>query len=310
MRWLPPWLAKAYSRIYAQKKTGVFEFQEAAGILNIKDERPLAKVLTKLKTSGHLTVRRDPVDPRRKFFKLVDPESMTLAMAIQSMAKETDFRSKLRAASGFLDCYVTGAYAAYQYHRYLTPGKVQISVLPEQLGAWIALLSERDISISVDDVPAEKRSPVTIHLISDFDQKLSENTKVIDGIRHISPEAFIATDLASEMPSVEDIFAILVVQKSKLDWDRLFDLCSAYGTARYLGLMLDILNFESGKNIFKKEIIAKLLKKSDLRAKLDFPPNLKAQPTEPRYEEISSRWNIRSRVSYRIVSKVITDLVR
>ncbi len=84
MIWIPPWLAKAYARIYYAKKTETFDFSEAAEILGIKDERPLAKTVAKLKSHGYLITRRDPVDPRRKLFTLIDPESSVLAMAIQS----------------------------------------------------------------------------------------------------------------------------------------------------------------------------------------------------------------------------------
>jgi len=86
MEWLPPWLARAYARIYAEKKTEQFEFAEASAILVIQEERRLAKTLARLKASGYLTARRDPVDARRKLFKLIDPVSTTLAYAIQSRA--------------------------------------------------------------------------------------------------------------------------------------------------------------------------------------------------------------------------------
>lgn len=57
MMWIPPWLAKAYARLYAAKRMDVFEFSEAGRILEIDDKRPLAKTLAKLKSSGYVTVR-------------------------------------------------------------------------------------------------------------------------------------------------------------------------------------------------------------------------------------------------------------
>jgi len=310
MKWIPPWLARAYARIYAEKKTEAFEFSEAARILGIRDERPLAKILAKLKSFGHLTVRRDPVDPRRKLFRLVDPESITIALAIQSKAKTADLLEKLRAASGLLDYYLDGAYAAYQYHRYSAPGSVDISVTADQLPAWIALLSEKDVAISIDEVPAEKPAIVNIHLCSDFEEKLSENTRVIDGISNLSPEALAATGLARERPSLEDVLAILVVQRTKLDWTSLLALCDAYSSTRYLGCLLDILNSESGKPLFQPSLINRILRKSNLDAKLDFPSRSKGEPVEERYSAFSLKWNIRLHVSHAVVSKVITDLIR
>jgi len=310
MKWIPPWLAKAYARIYAEKKTEAFEFSEAARILGIKDERPLAKVLTKLRCFGHLTVRRDPVDPRRKLFKLIAPQSVTIALAIQSKTKTADLPEKLRAASGFLDYYLEGAYAAYQYHRYSALGTVDISVTADQLPAWIALLSEKGVAISIDEIPAEKPAIVNIHLYSDFEKKLSENTRVVDGIRHLSPEALVVIGLTRDRPSLEDVLAILVVQKTKLDWTTLLALCDAYNPTRYLGCLLDVLNFESGKLLFEPSVINKILGKSNLEAKLDFPSRSIAEPVEDRYSAFSLKWNLRLHVSHAVVSKVITDLVR
>jgi len=90
MQWMPPWVAGAYARLYAAKRMSTFSFSEAGRILELKDKRQVAKRLARLKSSGHLTARRDPVDPRRKLFKLVDPESIVLALAMQSRAKTID----------------------------------------------------------------------------------------------------------------------------------------------------------------------------------------------------------------------------
>lgn len=323
MRWIPPWLAKAYARIYEEKKTEVFDFSEAARILEIEDERRLANRLTMLKSSGHLTVRRDPVDPRRKLFRLIDPENVTRALAVQSRVETDDILEKLRAASGLLDYYVDGAYAAYQYHRYSAAGSMDISVRKEQLPTWIALLSEKDVAISVDEVPSEKPLAVNIHLHSDFGDKLAERTKIINGVMYLSPEALAVTGFVPEVgesgeddriarTSLEDILAILVVQRMKLDWNKLLALSDSYSTTRYLACILDILNFESGKPLFKPTVINKMLRKYNIRVKLDFPSKrrLKAETAAERYPAFFSKWNVRLRVSYAVVSKIITDLVR
>jgi len=310
MMWIPPWLAKAYARIYSAKKTETFDFSEAAKILGIKDERPLAKIVAKLKSYGYLIARRDPADPRRKLFRLIDPESMVLAMAIQSEAKTDDVAGKLRAASGPLGYYLNGAYAAYRYHRYSAPGRVDISVKAEQLSVWIALLSDRSVALSIDDIPAEKAAENNICLRSDFDEKLSEHVKVIEGIRYLSPEILVVLGIAIGNPSIEDVLAILVVQRSKLDWKNLIELSDAYNVTRFLGSMLDILNSESRKPLFERNLINKILKRCNLDARLDFPAGLRCQPAEKLYEPISSKWNLRVHLTHSLVSKILTDLVR
>jgi len=310
MIWIPPWLAKAYARIYSAKRTETFDFSEAAEMLGIKDERPLAKIVAKLKSFGYLVTRRDPVDPRRKLFRLIDPESIVLAMAIQSEAKTDDVTGKLRAASGSLDYYLDGAYAAYQYHRYSAPGRIDLSVRATQLSTWIALLSGRGASLSIDDIPAEKPAENNIHLRSDFDEKFSEHVRVIDGTKYLSPEMLVVLGITRANPSIEDVFALLVVQRRKLDWRGLLEVADAYNATRFLGCILDVLNFESRKPLFESKLIGRILKQSNLEARLDFPASMRTQPPEKLYESIASKWNLRLHLTHALVTKILMDLMR
>jgi len=313
MEWLPPWLARAYARIYAEKKTEQFEFAEASAILVIQEERRLAKTLARLKASGYLTARRDPVDARRKLFKLIDPVSTTLAYAIQSRARSSELGEKLSSATGSsLQYYLSGPYAAYQYHRYSAPGSVDISVIADELPVWVALLSGKDTSISVNEVPAERPSAVNVHLRTDLEPRLAaEEVRLIRGIRYLSPELLIVLGLAEGNPGIGDVLALLVVQRKALDWNRLLRLCSAYNVTRYLGFLMEVLNLESGRRrLFGPSMIEKLAAEADLRAKLDFPATKKAEPLEDPYPAISSRWNLNLHLGRAIFSKIITDLVR
>ena len=310
MMWIPPWLARAYARLYAAKKTEQFQFSEAGDILGTRDERPLAKILAKLKSFGHLTVRRDPADPRRKLFRLIDPESIVLAFAVQSRAENNDVAGKLRAASHSLNYYVSGAYAAYQYHRHTAAQRVDIYVRPENLPMWIAFLSGPKVAISIDDVPAEKPADENVYIRSDFDQNLAENVRTIDGIRYLSPAILIILGIAKEDIRLDDVLAMLVVQRTRLDWKGVIELSEAYNATRFLGCILDVLNFESRKLLFEKSVIARLFKRSNLDAPLDFPQSLSKLPQEGMYAEISSKWNLRLHLTHAQVSKVVTDLVR
>jgi hypothetical protein len=310
MIWMPPWLARAYARLYTSMRTNTFDYSEAGRILRLNDKRLISTALAKLRTSGHLTVRRDPVDPRRKLFRLIDPESIVQAMAIQSEAKTDNVSAKLRAASGSLDYYLNGAYAAYQYHHYSVPGRIDISVKVQQLATWIALLSGRGIALSIDDIPAERPAENNIHLRSDLDEKLSEHVTVIDGIKYLSSEILVVQGIARGNPSIEDVLAMLVVQRSKLHWKELTDLSEAYSATRFLGSILDVLNFESRKPLFEKSLIDRVLRTSNLDARLDFPAGMRAQPAEKLYEPISSKWNLRLHLTHALVSKILTDLMR
>lgn len=310
MIWIPPWLARAYARLYVAKKANTFGFSEAGRILELDNKVPIAKTLTRLRTFGYLTTRRDPIDPRRKLFRLVDPQSVVLAMAIQSRAKTKDITEKLRAVAGLLEYYVNGAHAAYQYHRYSAAGSMDISVRPDQLLTWIALVSEPKVALSIDDVPAERPAETSVHLHSDFDDRLSQHIKVIDGIKYLTPEILVVRGIARGNPSIEDVLAILVVQRSKLDWKRLVELSDAYNVTRFLGGLLDMLNSESRRPLFEKILVNGLLRQSNLDARLDFPASMRNEPVEKLYDAISSKWNLRIHLSHALVSKILTDLVR
>jgi len=106
------------------------------------------------------------------------------------------------------------------------------------------------------------------------------------------------------------VLAILVVQRKKLEWDELLTLCRAYNATRYLGFLLELLNFESGKTLFNPKRIKKIAARADVRAKLDFPVDKKSEPPEQAYSVISSRWNLVLHSRRALFSKIITDLVR
>jgi hypothetical protein len=310
MRWIPPWLARPYARLYKALGTKEFDYSKAGPIIDLEDKRLIATTLTKLRIFGYLTVRRDPVDPRRKLFRLIDPESIVLAMSIQSEAKVDDVIGKLRSASGSLDYYLNGAYAAYQYHRYSAPGRMDLSVRAAQLSTWVALLSGRGVSLSIDDIPAEKPAENNIHLRSDFDEKLSEHVRVINEIRYLSPEMLIVLGIAKANPSMEDVLALLVVQRKKLDWRGLLEVAEAYDATRFLGCILDVLNFESRRPPYESNLIRKMFKQSNLEARLDFPVSMRSQPTEKLYDPLASKWNLRLHLTHALVTKILTDLMR
>jgi hypothetical protein len=146
-------------------------FSDAERILEISDERRLANILAKLRPSGYVQATRDQTDSRRKLFNVLDPVSTSVAFAIQARAKGSELNEKLKAASDFFD-YIGGAYAPYQCHRYLAPARVDISLLPSELSTWVALVSDKNTAISVNEIPSEKSSLTNIHFETDFDSQL------------------------------------------------------------------------------------------------------------------------------------------
>ncbi len=311
MECLPQRLARAYATMYADRQTQQFESSEASKILAIQDETRLAETLTELEVSGCLVARRDSADHRRKLFRLVDPVSMTLAYAIQSRAKSADVVEKLRSATGSLQYYANGSYAAHQYHHYSGPRNVELSVKADQVLVWVALLSAKDASISVNEIPAERASAVNVRLRTDFDPIIGERGfRLIEGVRYIWPEIIIARGLSETGFSLEDAVAVFLVQMKNLDWNHLFAFCLAYGTGRYLGFVSEVLNLESGRALIDPKMIAAMPQYLDFRPRLDFPASKKGEPEEEAYREVSSRWNLALHVGRAFFSKIVADLVR
>ena len=106
------------------------------------------------------------------------------------------------------------------------------------------------------------------------------------------------------------MLAILVVQRAKLDWKALTTLSEDYNATRFVGCLLDVLNTEARKPLFPTAHINKLLRESNLQARLDFPTGVGGEPMEERYATISSKWNVRLHLSHAVVSKILIDLVR
>ena len=72
--------------------------------------------------------KRDPADPRRKLFRLISPEGIVFAFGVQNLTKDKTLFAKIQAASKHLDYVIGGAYASLEYHRYSTPGKIDVHV--------------------------------------------------------------------------------------------------------------------------------------------------------------------------------------
>lgn len=313
MRWIPSWIAKSYSALYVNKKTDVFEFEEAKKILGVADKRVASKILTQLRERGFLISRRDPSDPRRKLFKLIDPESMVVAFAIQNKARRRAVADKLMAAQSLGLSYVlAGAYAAYKYHGYAVPGKIDIYVNKQDLGKWVALLSERTIAISIDDIPAEKARKEHVHVHSILTQELTKESVVIDGLRYSRKEYLVVRGLKEQDEfGLTDAFAILITRKDEMDWKKLLGLAEREGVIRELGCSLDLINFES--KWFSRRRVEEIFKRAEHLPTIAFPKDVETGPfskEREHYEEIAKKWNMRIYLSRAFVSKIVEDLIR
>ena len=315
MKWIPRWLAEKYSLIHLVRGVNTFDFNEAKKILGINDKRVASIVLTQLRNRGFLISRRDSVDPRRKLFRLISPESLIFAFGIQNSAEDKSVKGKLQEALRHLEYVVSGAYASFNYHGYSVPGKLDLHVKREDLDKWVALLAERDVSISIDDIPAERPGKESVHIHSDLiDDMLSESV-VIDRTRYLKPEVLIVESLESEDSfSLMDAFAILITRRNELDWAKLLQLAERERVIRQLGAALEMINYEAERGIFSEARIKEVKEKVNLSHPITFPKTEEVAPFKKEekeyYVDLGRKWNMKIYLSKAFMSKIVADLVR
>ena len=69
---LPRNLLEKFARLYAERGTSEFRFQEAEEILG-ETEKYVGQILPNLVRAGWLEKKVDPEDNRRKIYRIVDP---------------------------------------------------------------------------------------------------------------------------------------------------------------------------------------------------------------------------------------------
>lgn len=308
MRWLPSWLAKAYATLYAEKHENWFEFDEAKAILKITDKRILSLRLTRLDEAGFLISRRDSVDRRKKYFRLIQPNDAVFSYGIQP-SRAGDILARLAASAKHMDFVIGGSYAAYVYSGYASPGKIDVYVRKEDAEKWIALLSDRSTAVSVDDVLSEKASRENVHIHTSLTREMIDDSVLLDGIRYLKAENLVIDGLREQTEfSITDTFSILIRKRSDIDFNRLLRLAEYENVSKELGACMEIINAESRRKVFDDRIIRKMRSKIDLSRKRFFPRNKTGESEE--YKEISENWGLGIALPKAFVSKIVTDLVR
>lgn len=309
MKWIPAWLAKSYARLYTEKYTDFFEFEDAKSILKIEAKDVLSLRLTRLEYAGFLFSKRDSIDRRKKIFKLIEPNDVFFAYGIQTLSSSNEMMERLITATKKMDFVIGGDYASYIHTGYASPGKLDIYVNEKDRDILISLLSERFTSISIDDVLAEKTSETNVHIHSLLTEEMIDNSVRVDSIRYVSPETLLLEGLVRQNEfSLTDALVILIKKKKNIDFKKLFQIARSENVDRELGACMEIINLESKKKIFSTDLIKKNYANADLSKQKFFPKNKTKENIE--YKTISDKWNLRITFSKSLISKIITDVVR
>lgn len=307
MKWIPSWLAKAYVSIYIEKDTNEFDFEEAKSILKI-NRIMLSKRLWQLEEAGFVVSKRDSIDKRKRYYRLIEPNDVIFSYGIRVLSTSENVMDRLVAASKNMDFVIGGSYAAYMHAGYAAPGKIDIYVNEKNKDRFISLLSDKFVSISVDDLLAEKIAKTNVHIHSSLTEEIVNNSVKIDSIRYISPEFLIITGLVEQSEFlITDSVAILIKKRKEIDFKKILKIAKSENCERELGVCLELINLVSKKKIFSFQIINQIHSVANLTRKRFFPKDKTAENTK--YSNLSKKWGLRISISDAFVSKIITDLV-
>jgi hypothetical protein len=308
MQWIPSWLAKSYAMLYADKGNEWFDFEEAGKILQIEEKRPLSRRLIRLEEAGFLVAKRDVIDRRKKYFRVLKPNDVFFSYGIVAHLPTKDVMPRLTLAAKKIVFVIGGTCAAYAHSGYAVPGKIDIYVKKSDLDKCISLVSDKSTSVSVDDMLAEKIKKTNFHVHSSLTEEMLKESVIIEDVRYESAESLIINGLREQSDfSLADSFSVLIKKMKDIDYNKMSKIAKSEMLDRELGASFELLNNEARKKIFNDEIIRRIHSEADFTRERSFP---KHKAGNDDYPDIGRRWGLRITIPRAFVSKIITDLVR
>ena len=80
---IPKWVMQRYSKLWSKFGEKKFSYEDAEEALKESDNRILSVFLSELKKAGWVAIELDPVDSRKRLYKLINPKK-----AIEEEIKE------------------------------------------------------------------------------------------------------------------------------------------------------------------------------------------------------------------------------
>ena len=342
---MPEWLKKHYNRLWMRYENQAFTFKDVKKELGIS-RAMVVKTLWELEQRGFVNKERSETDYRARIYRLISPEDISFVTGLYSLVGKEKLGKqslieKLVLINEKLPYALTGSYAAYQYHRYITPARVfEIKIEPQDAGKWIAFLTDEITRVFIGDIIETRK-------ISNY-IKILHSKRPIDPIRtktkeeyYIEKPEFLLMGLLERQTqtSIAEAIAIILQNKDQLRWygnEGIISLTENSGFSRRLGFLLDAINFEANNFVIKTEIIQEIKKdvkgKSDeifprdeislsrfqeMRNKLAHQALLTRNEIEELerikgrfegYKALSEKWGIQSILPRDIVRKVLEDL--
>lgn len=342
---MPEWLKKYYNKLWTRYKNQAFTFKEVTKELAISRAMTI-KTLWELEQRGFINKERSEIDYRARIYRLISPEDISFATGLYSLVEKEKLGKqrlidKLFFINDKLSYAITGSYAAYYYHRYMTPSRVfEIKIEPKDEGKWIAFLTDEKNRVFIGDVIETRKINNYIKLLHSAKPINLIRTKTKEGYYIEKPE-FLLIELLERQTqtSITEAIAIILQNKDQLRWhgnNGIINLAKNWGFSRRLGFLLDAINFEAYKPVIKTEIIQKI--KKDVRGKSDeiFPKDEislsrfrelrnklvhqalitrkeieeleKMKERLEGYKVLSEKWGIQAILPRDVVRKVLEDL--
>jgi hypothetical protein len=299
---MPEWLKKHYNKLWTRYNNQAFTFEDVTKELNISRVMTV-KTLWELEQRGFINKERNEVDYRARVYRLISPEDINFVVGLYSLVEKEKIGKqspieKLLFINDRLPYVVTGSYAAYHYHYYITPKKVlEIKTEPQDEGKWIAFLTDEKTRVFIGNIIETRKVSNYVMLLHSAKPINSIRTKTQEGYYIEKPE-FLLIELLERQTQTDtaEAIATIIQNKDQLKWcgkDGIVDLARDIGFSRRLGFLLDAMNFEAHEPIIKHEIIQRV--KKDVRGKSD--------ETFPKDEILLSRFReLKNRLAHQALS--------
>ena len=308
MEWIPSWVAKSYARLYTDKDAAWFDFAGAKKVLGVENKKVVSRRLNELENAGFLISKKDQVDRRKRYYRLIEPNDVIFSYGIRLLSPSESVMDRLASVANRMEFVIGDSYAAYVYSGYASPGKMDIYVNEKEKDRWIALLSDKSASVSVDDMLSEHTAKQHLHIHSSLSKNMIKESIKIKGIRYAAPEVLVMDGFTDQSEfTLTDALAILITKRKELDFKKIVAEAKHQNVEREIGVCMEIINKESAEKIFDDAIINKLYSGADFSREKFFPRTKLEESKE--YKRLSDKWKLKVTLSRAFISKIITDLI-
>ncbi|MFQ5891628.1 MAG: hypothetical protein ACE5HW_02400, partial [Candidatus Methanofastidiosia archaeon] len=290
-----------YDKLWLRFKNKEFRFEDALEVIfgkkkfSLKQIKYGSKLINIIEDNGFAVHRKADYDQRVRLYRLLNPEKVSNARAIYKKIHERvkvfTFSSLVEEANRSADwnyCYIKDTAIGYWTNFYRSVEVQHVSISKKDADGWIALFKLFSSSIILDGVSINdpRGKGEIIHLHTDLDLRLNQISKNHYQLSHYTFIDSLKDDIAAAL-------AISIVQKNKLDWDKMIQLAKDNGLTNTLGFVLECINKEAKKQIFSKKLLDRIEKDKTRDIKIIKGNKTVGKIRDLAYKELEDKWNVR-----------------